>query len=69
MQKCSMDLGRTFPVSNFLKSVTSSHCSNNTTEADILGRCGFAFKWGLNFGEFNTAIYLNLLGSEVHVLL
>ena len=42
--KSSMDLGRTFPVSNFLKSVTSRHCSNDTKEADILDRCGLSLK-------------------------
>ena len=36
MQNKSMDLGRTFPASNFLKSVTSRHCSTDTKEADIL---------------------------------
>ena len=43
---CSMDLGRTFPVSNILKSVTSRHCSKDTKEADILDRCELPLKWG-----------------------
>ena len=28
--KCFMDLGKAFPVSNFLKAVTSRHCSNDS---------------------------------------
>ena len=36
----------TFPVSNFLKSVTSRHCSNDTKEADILDRCGLPLNGG-----------------------
>ena len=39
-KKCFMDSGKSFPVSNFLKSVTSSYCSNDTKEADILDHCG-----------------------------
>ena len=35
-----MALGKTFPVSNVLNSVTSRHCSNDTKEADILIRYG-----------------------------
>ena len=34
--KKSHGLGKIFPVSNILKSVTSRHCSNDTKEADIL---------------------------------
>ena len=41
-----MDLGKTFPVSNSLKSVTSRHYSNDAKEADILDRRG----WPLNGG-------------------
>ena len=36
MQKCAMDCGRTFPVSNVLKSVTSRHYANDVKEANIL---------------------------------
>ena len=61
MQKCSTDLGKTFPASNFLKSVTSRHCSNDRKEANILDRCGLPLKWGGGgggkLGVFNTAIY------------
>ena len=57
-KKCSMDLGKTFPASNFLKSVTSRHCSNDRKEANILDRCGLPLNWGgINLGVFNTAIY------------
>ena len=46
-----MDLGKTFPASNFFKSVTSRHCSNDRKEANILDRCGLPLNW------VNTAIY------------
>ena len=42
-KKLSMDLGKTFPVSNFMKSVTSMNRLNDTKEADILDRCGLPF--------------------------
>ena len=45
-KKCSMDLGNTFPVSNFLKLMTSMHCSNDTKEADILIRCKLPLNGG-----------------------
>ena len=48
---CSMYSGRTFPVSNFLKSGTERHCSNDTKEADILDRCELPLK-----GVKSTAI-------------
>ena len=54
-----MDLGRTFPVSNFLYSVTSRHYSYDAKEADILDRCGLPFVLGLNLGMFITTIYGN----------
>ena len=62
-----MDLGKTFPASNFLKSVTSRHCSNDRKEANILDRCGLPLNWGMGggggkLGVFNTAIY----GKIVH---
>ena len=43
-KKCSINLGRTLAVSNFLKSVTSRHCSNDTKDAEILDRCGLPLK-------------------------
>ena len=58
-----MNLGKTFPASNFLKSVTSRHCSNDRKEANILDRCGLPLNWegggggGLNLGVCNTTIY------------
>ena len=52
-----MDMGKTFPVSNFLKSVTSRHCSNDTKEAHILDRCGLPLNGGgVNLGAFNTSM-------------
>ena len=56
MQKMFHGVGKTFPASNFLKSVTLRHCSNDTKASDILDRCGLHLK-GLNLGMFNTAIY------------
>ena len=50
----SMDLGRTFPVSNFLKSVTSTHCSYR--------RSGHSGSLWTGFERaFNTAIYGNIV--------
>ena len=39
-------ISKTFPVSNFLKSATSGHCSNDTKEAEILYRCGLPLNEG-----------------------
>ena len=47
-------------VSNFLQSVTSMHCSNNTKEVDILDRCGLPLMW-VKLRVFNTAIYENIV--------
>ena len=45
-KKKFMDLGKAFPVSNFVKSVTSRHCLNDTKEAEILDRCGLLLNGG-----------------------
>ena len=39
-EKWPIVLGRPFPVSNFLLSVTSRHYSNDAKEADIRAHCG-----------------------------
>ena len=51
-----MDLGKTFPVSNFLKSITSRHCSSDTKEVDILDRFRLPLN-GVKLRMFNTEIY------------
>ena len=51
-QKC-----KSFPVSNFLKSVTSRHCSNDTKEADILDRCGLPLN-GVKLAGYLTLRYM-----------
>ena len=50
-----MDLGRTFPESNFLWLVTLRHYSNNLKEADILDRCRLALNGG-GGGLFNRRV-------------
>ena len=54
-----MVLGMTFPVSNFLFSVTG-HYSNVAKEADILDRCGSPLKGGLTWGCL-TLRYMSLV--------
>ena len=47
MQKCSMDLGRTFSViKRLVASVSSMHYLNDAKEADILGRYGLSSNGG-----------------------
>ena len=46
LQKWPMFMGRTFPVSNLLLSVTSRHHSNDAKEADILNRSGLPLNAG-----------------------
>ena len=69
-KKCSMAFGWTSPVSNFLKSVTSRHCSNDAKEADILGRFGLPLNGAKTLGcltlrymEKKYTVPLNLLSS------
>ena len=45
-KKWPMVLGRTFPVSTFLYSVTLRHYSNDAKEVDILNLCGLLFNGG-----------------------
>ena len=65
-----MDLGRTFPVSNFLKSVTSGfgHCSNDTKEADILDRLGLPLKGVKLGGGGITAICGKIVRCSLNLL-
>ena len=47
MQKCSMDLGRTFSdIKRLVASVSSMHYLNDEKEADILGRYGLSSNGG-----------------------
>ena len=49
--KWPMILHRTFPVSNFLSSVTFRHCSNDAKEADIMDRFGLPLNLTLRYKE------------------
>ena len=49
LQKIAYDFGRTFPVSNVLKSMTSRHCSNDAKEGDILNSFGLPLNGGYSW--------------------
>ena len=50
----------TFPVSNFLLSVTKRHYSNDAKEVDNLDLCGLSLNWYQTLGVLHFYVWKNI---------